>query len=230
LCCEALGLSKEKDENDYSIKTLIGDTIKVIEYIVKKFPGKSVAIIGHSMGGAVAAKTVKEIFDKPTEHALAKAVVRALSVIDVAEGSAMKALKSMDEIIASKPKAFHSEEEAIIWTIKSGAVRTPESARISMPVTLIKDKGVYKWRTDLTKTREYWEGWFKGLSEDFMSAKVPKQLIIAEPDRMDTALTIGQMQGRFKLDVVTRVGHSIQEDDPKTLSKLIIAFLAAFKI
>lgn len=212
------------------MKALIEDAIKVVEHVGKKVPGKSVVVVGHSMGGAVAAKAVKAIGENPGSHGVAKAVVKGLSVIDVAEGSAMDALKSMDSIIASKPKAFHSEEEAIMWNVKSGVIKLVESARVSTPATLAKDKGVFKWRTDLAKTRPYWEGWFKGLSSNFMSAKVPRQLVVAAPERMDTELTIGHMQGRFKLDVATHVGHLIQEDDPKGLGKLLAGFLHAFKI
>eukprot|EP00826_Nyctotherus_ovalis_P047940 TRINITY_DN5596_c0_g1_i3.p1 TRINITY_DN5596_c0_g1~~TRINITY_DN5596_c0_g1_i3.p1 ORF type:complete len:153 (+),score=43.28 TRINITY_DN5596_c0_g1_i3:557-1015(+) len=141
------------------------------------------------MGGAVAAKAVKAMCENAGSPSVVKGVVRGLSIIDVAEGSAMDALKSMDSIIASKPKAFHSEEEAIMWNVKSGIIKFLESARVSTPATLTKDKGVFKWRTDLAKTRPYWEGWFKGLSNDFMSVKVPRQLVVAAPERMDTELT-----------------------------------------
>ena len=229
------GLNKEKDDDDFSIETLIKDSIKVIEYLAKKFPSKSIVVVGHSMGGAVAAKTVKTIFETPDKYTLAKSVVKAVTVIDVAEGTAMSALSSMDAVIAAKPKDFITEEEAIIWNVQSNTVRLTESARVSTPPTLfhIKESSGrerYQWKTDLTKTRPYWEGWYKGLSKDFINEKVPKQLVLAGPDRMDTELTIGQMEGKFKLDIVANVGHLIQEDDPKALSEVIEGFILGFKI
>ena len=229
------GLSKEEDEEDYSIETLVKDTIKVIQYICTKFPSSSIIVIGHSMGGAVATKAVKEVLDHPEKYSAAK-FIKALSVIDVVEGTAISALQFMDSVIDSKPKTFTSLEDAIKWTVTSGNIRFTESARVSTPVTLVEEKTTsgkvsqYRWRTELTKTRPYWEGWFRGLSKDFMNTKVPKQLILAGAERMDTELTIGHMQGKFKLDVITNVGHVIQEDNPKTLAATVARFLFAFKL
>lgn len=55
--------------------------------------------------------------------------------------------------------------------------------------------GGYMWRVDLRKTECYWEGWFNGLSKQFLSTAVPKMLILAGVDRLDKELTIAQMQG-----------------------------------
>ena len=38
--------------------TLIDDTIEVLTYIHGIYPDRSIVIVGHSMGGAIAAKTV----------------------------------------------------------------------------------------------------------------------------------------------------------------------------
>jgi protein phosphatase methylesterase 1 len=55
-------------------------------------------------------------------------------------------------------------------------------------------------------------GWFNGLSTSFLSAKVSKLLILAGTDRLDKDLTIAQMQGKFQLKVLSKCGHTIQED------------------
>lgn len=55
-------------------------------------------------------------------------------------------------------------------------------------------------------------GWFTGLSNLFLSVKVPKLLLLAGTDRLDKDLTIAQMQGKFQLVVLPAVGHVIQED------------------
>jgi protein phosphatase methylesterase 1 len=57
----------------------------------------------------------------------------------------------------------------------------------------------WRWRTDLAKTQPFWEGWFGGLSKKFLSGKGGKMLLLAGTDRLDTELTIGQMQGEFSL-------------------------------
>lgn len=48
----------------------------------------------------------------------------------------------------------------------------------------------YVWRTDLMATKDYWESWFKGLTQYFLNVRVPKQLLLAGSDRMDKELTI----------------------------------------
>ena len=50
-------------------------------------------------------------------------------------------------------------------------------------------------------------GWYEGLSEAFLGFKGPKVLMLAGTDRLDRALTIGQMQGRFQMVVLPQVAH-----------------------
>lgn len=91
-------------------------------------------------------------------------------------------------------------------------VNNSASARVSIPSQLVKHDGEYRWRVSLDKTEPYWTGWFTGISELFLATKIPKMLLLAGTDRLDTALTVGQMQGKFQLVVLPSVGHTIQED------------------
>ena len=61
--------------------------------------------------------------------------------------------------------------------------------------------------------------WFKGLTNSFLSIRVPKILMLAEKERMDKELTIAQMQGKFRATVLHNVGHYMQEDDFKACAK-----------
>lgn len=54
-------------------------------------------------------------------------------------------------------------------------------------------------------------GWFRGLSASFLAARTARFLILAGTDRLDRELTIGQMQGKFQMSVVTGVGHMLHE-------------------
>jgi len=54
---------------------------------------------------------------------------------------------------------------------------------------------VYVWRTDLAGSEKHWMGWFNGLSENFLTMPNGRLLILAGTERLDKALTIGQMQG-----------------------------------
>lgn len=93
-----------------------------------------------------------------------------------------------------------------------------------------KGAKVYVWRTDLLKTKDFWEGWFKGLSKSFLSVPLPKQLVLAGSDRMDKELTIAQMQGKFKMEVISEVGHVVQEDSPKKMAVSCKNFITTFHI
>lgn len=69
----------------------------------------------------------------------------------------------------------------------------------------------YTWRVDLSKSEQYWAGWFENLSLKFLNLTVPKLLLLASIDGLDRALTVGQMQGRFQLQVLARCGHAVHE-------------------
>lgn len=57
--------------------------------------------------------------------------------------------------------------------------------------------GKYTWRIDLRRTECHWSGWFSGLSSLFLSCHAQKLLLLASLDRLDTDLTVAQMQGDF---------------------------------
>lgn len=129
-----------------------------------------------------------------------------LSLIDIVEGSAMDALQAMQTYLSTRPKSFESVEKGVQWHLHSRTIRNRESARVSVPALLVEDNGYWKWRTDLAKTRPFWEGylliysslmvgWFKGLSGKFLNSRAGKLLLLAGTDRLDKPLMIGQMQG-----------------------------------
>lgn len=76
----------------------------------------------------------------------------------------------------------------------------------------------WRWRTDLAKTQPFWEGWFDGLSKKFLAGRGGKMLLLAGTDRLDTELTIGQMQGTYLFipslaSPVFFVGHRPPRED-----------------
>ena len=93
-----------------------------------------------------------------------------------------------------------------------------------------KGKKVYTWKTDLFKTEKFWEDWYKDLSKQFLGIKVPKALILTDTNELDTPLTVGQMQGKFKLGVIKGTGHFIMEDDPASMMEQINEFCQVFRI
>lgn len=88
-----------------------------------------------------------------------------------------------------------------------------------------KNAKKYTWRIDLSKSEKYWVGWFSGLSEKFLSLPMPKQLLLASIDGLDKALTVGQMQGKFQMQILTRCGHAVHEDRPHEVAEVVSGYL-----
>ncbi|GEM10222.1 hypothetical protein Rt10032_c10g4239 [Rhodotorula toruloides] len=187
----------------------------------------SLVLVGHSMGGAVVADACNRIQQDVAD-------VTGVAVVDVVEGTAIEALPSMSTLIASHPKSFDSQEDAIAWHVHSRTINNLHSARISVP-PLIKPaqpageggeeaKGPFSWRVELDKTEPYWRGWFTGLSNKFLSCRAAKLLLLAGTDRLDKDLLIGQMQGKYQLEVYPEVGHCVHEDAPERTAETLLSF------
>jgi protein phosphatase methylesterase 1 len=82
----------------------------------------------------------------------------------------------------------------------------------------------YTWRTDLRSTAPFWENWFVGLSGKFLGARGGKLLLLAGTDRLDKELMIGQMQGKYQLQVYPDAGHFIHEDLPAKTATALMDF------
>uniref|UniRef100_A0A8C9WNA9 Protein phosphatase methylesterase 1 n=1 Tax=Scleropages formosus TaxID=113540 RepID=A0A8C9WNA9_SCLFO len=93
----------------------------------------------------------------------------------------------------------------------------------------IKNVSLFTWRIELAKTERYWDGWFRGLSSLFLSCPVPKLLLLAGVDRLDKDLTIGQMQGKFQMQVLPQCGHAVHEDAPDKVAEALAVFMVRHK-
>nr|XP_022327988.1 protein phosphatase methylesterase 1-like isoform X1 [Crassostrea virginica] len=103
--------------------------------------------------------------------------------------------------------------------------KTPAS-----PTNPKEDSHHYTWRIDLGKTEPFWRGWFEGLSMKFLSCQVQKMLLLAGVDRLDKELTIGQMQGKFQMQVLPQCGHAVHEDSPERVAEVLATFLVRNKV
>lgn len=184
----------------------------------------SLILLGHSMGGTAVVHACPFLLEKHYR-------VSGVAVLDVVEGSAMEALPHMHKLLDSRPDGFASQEAAIEWHVATNTIRNLASARVSVPSLVVPAQPgdtpaghAWKWRTPLRSTSPYWRSWFSGLSEKFLAARTARLLVLAGTDRLDKTLMIGQMQGKFQMDVVPGVGHMLHEDNPERLAEIIVEF------
>jgi protein phosphatase methylesterase 1 len=99
---------------------------------------RSILIVGHSLGGAIAIRLAAR-YSSTTETAPTTVPVNIKGVvcIDVAEGTAMASLPHMAAVIAAMPQTFSSTGAAVMWHVKTGAIRSYEAAQITVPSRLI---------------------------------------------------------------------------------------------
>jgi protein phosphatase methylesterase 1 len=182
-------------DTDLSINVLSQDMADMIHLTQQKMGWPNLPemmLVGHSLGGAVVTNTAK--------LGLLGNKVLGYAVLDVVEGSAMDALKSMQSYLATRPSVFPNLDAAIDWHVRSRTLRNADSARASVPPLFLQTQtGKYVWKTNLSKTEAYWEDWFGGMSGKFLGARGAKLLILAGTDRLDKDLMIGQMQGKVNI-------------------------------
>ncbi|KAF7121929.1 hypothetical protein CNMCM5793_009483 [Aspergillus hiratsukae] len=212
-------------ELDLSLETLHQDLV----YVVRKTQAEmgweelpDLVLVGHSLGGAV-------ITDVAKKGELGSKLL-AYAVLDVVEGSAMDALQSMEKYLSTRPSRFPSLTSGIEWHTRSRTIRNRTSARVSVPSLLYKEESPsdpskpWVWRTNLSATKPFWEDWFIGLSRKFLEARGGKLLLLAGTDRLDKELMIGQMQGKYQLQVLPEAGHFVQEDMPAKTAQILVDF------
>eukprot|EP00088_Acartia_fossae_P035928 TRINITY_DN3706_c0_g1_i1.p1 TRINITY_DN3706_c0_g1~~TRINITY_DN3706_c0_g1_i1.p1 ORF type:complete len:419 (+),score=81.65 TRINITY_DN3706_c0_g1_i1:34-1290(+) len=106
---------------DMSLDALSKDVRCVADQLIQSMGLKSLVLVGHSLGGAVAVSVAKE------------GGIAGLVVIDVVEGTALESLNHMQGFLRSRPQQFRSVSHAIEWCVRSGQARNIESAKVSMP-------------------------------------------------------------------------------------------------
>ncbi|KAK2462963.1 hypothetical protein APHAL10511_005015 [Amanita phalloides] len=211
----------EPEDENLSIECLVADFCDLVQVMFPQ-PSKapSLLLVGHSMGGSVMVRAVHLLLEK-------KYRITGVVVLDVVEGSAIEALPHMHNLLNARPDGFDNIEEAVEWHISTNTIRNSNSARVSIPSIFKHVPNTFKpyqWRTPLRSTAPYWTGWFAGLSTTFLAARTARLLLLAGTDRLDRELMIGQMQGKFQMEVIPGVGHMLQEDDPTRLAEILVDF------
>jgi protein phosphatase methylesterase 1 len=224
LDCRGHGLTTCPSPIDLTLPTLASDLAFVVKATTTKLSWPTlppIILLGHSLGGAV----VTEV----AHTSLLGSSLLGYGVLDVVEGSAMDALQSMESYLSTRPRSFPSINSAIEWHTRSRTIRNTTSARVSVPALITPcdpqtTPESFVWRTDLSATKPFWENWFVGLSSKFLNSRSGKLLILAGTDRLDKELMIGQMQGKYQLQVFPDAGHFVHEDQPLKTATVVADF------
>ncbi|CAI7676012.1 unnamed protein product [Penicillium manginii] len=225
LAAAAHAESGSQIELDLSLGTLSRDLLFVIQQTQAKMGWENlpdIVLVGHSLGGAI-------ITDLAKQGGLGNKLL-AYAVLDVVEGSALDALQSMEMYLSTRPIRFVSLGSGIEWHNRSRIIRNSASARASVPSLIYEENDPtdptrpWVWRTDLTATKPFWENWFIGLSRKFLDSRGGKLLLLAGTDRLDKELIIGQMQGKYQLQVFPEAGHFLHEDQPARTAQVLVDF------
>ena len=147
--------------------------------------------------------------------------------------------------LLNRPTSFQTLRDAFRWCLGyGGSTKNVDSARISFPSQLKQQSNGSSntnsnreahhlcFRSDATSRERSHIGknGILGMSERFLSAKTSKALLLAGTDRLDTPLTIAQMQGKFQMVVFPNSGHAIQEDEPEKFTQVVHDFLARYVV
>jgi len=110
----------------------------MLEYVASRFENRTIIMLGHSMGGSIAVKTMEKI--EAMEDSQFKKAIKGLLIVDVVEGTAMEALPFMEQIVKNRPLDFPDLRSVVKYGIMSGQVKDKRSARVSMPAQVVLEK------------------------------------------------------------------------------------------
>ena len=195
-------------------------------------------LVGHSAGGAAAARAASSSFVDDG------ATFAGVAMVDATEGAGLAAIPRMEANLAAgvRPESFASERDAVAWALRAGLTRNVDAARVSVPSQLARSRlgdddasegpsssaSVFAWRTSLAATRPHWRGWFEGVSRAFLAAPCPKLLVLAGVDRLDDELVVAQMSGKFQTVLFPDAGHAVHEDEPERVADAVAAFVRRY--
>ncbi|XP_060887908.1 protein phosphatase methylesterase 1-like isoform X2 [Labrus mixtus] len=244
--------------DNFSTQSMSSDVASVIQACYGETP-PPIVLIGHGVGGAIAVYTASNMLLPTTVGLVAIDVVEgsamdALHSIQNFLKGRPKSFKSMEHAIEWSVKSgqirnLESAKVSMVGQIKRCEVEKADSLEQASPVTDVvverneepndqtyandeenaASESVYKWRIDLSKSEKYWEGWFRGTSNLFLACNLPKLLLLSGIGRLDRDLSIGQMQGKFMMQVLPPCGHAVQEDTPEKVADAVASFLFRHK-
>ncbi|KAL0223827.1 hypothetical protein P9112_003217 [Eukaryota sp. TZLM1-RC] len=209
-----------------SLQDILDDLNSIISSVSSRFPNPTkLFLLGHSLGGSVISHLSRELSCSSFD-------LRGLVCIDVCENTAIESLPFLKNYLDNRPVEFRSLKSAIKWAKSSKSINGEEALRVHVP-SLLKptDKGTLVWRASssmLLDNECYWKQWFEGSFRRFVEFSNGKLMVLANIDRLDRDATIQQMAGKFQVEVVRNVGHSVHEDAPDNVAQILQVFFERY--
>ena len=189
-------------------------------------PALPVLLLGHSLGGALAAKLAPRL----------GAGCAGLVLLDFVEGTAVPAIPAALAALAATPRALASVDEAVAWALGTGQMHSAAAARLALPFALVQQQQQQGlgWRAEASGvlgalSEALLAEWFGGASAAFMACRgLPRKLLLARLESLaDRELTVGHMQGRFQVEVLRESSHCLHMDQPLRAAQALLPFLEA---
>lgn len=246
------------DSDNLSVDTQARDAANIIKALYSEV-SPSVVLVGHSMGGAIAVHTaslklIPYLVGLVVIDVVEGSAMSALSAMQGVLRDRPKSFESLENAIEWSVRSGQIRNNDSARVSMPGQVErvattndTVNTRTMGVMDDTIDEEGdvssskeddaqvskhsqyKYVWRIDLSKTEQHWRGWFDGLSKKFLSCQAAKLLLLAGVDRLDTDLTVGQMQGKFEMHILPQVGHAVHEDSPNKVADVLSHFLVRNK-
>lgn len=115
-------------------------------------------------------------------------------------------------------------------TILSTLLRDDKISETTLRKNSMVFAGDYIWRNGVEKITFIKAMMDKSLAQKFLSIKPPKLMILTNVLHLDDELVKGQMQGKFRCDIIPIVGVYVQEDRPDDVAESIFQFCLEYKL
>jgi len=250
------GSTHTKDDHDLSMGRLVRDVINVVRAVYPSPP--PLLLAGHSLGGTlaihvaatnelpIASLAVVDVVEGTALSSLChmRGIVSSRPSSFPSPEAAVRwslkcgAMRNVESARASLPDQIvrirNQNEERTSDTEQSQSLSEEQassgSSSSNVNVQAPSSPATYTWRTDLLSSEPYWSDWFIGLSSLFLSCPMPKLLVLAGADRMDPAMMAAHMMGKLQVSIVQDVGHSVQEDKPQEMARLLMTFANRYQL
>ncbi|XP_034077017.1 protein phosphatase methylesterase 1-like isoform X1 [Gymnodraco acuticeps] len=187
------------------------DALHSIQDLLKERP-KSFKSMDHAIEWSIKSGQIKNL------ESARVSMVGQVKRCEVEEAETLEQTIPVSDVVMERNEEFYDQSYV------------DDKENVASEVNLNEGQSVYVWRINLSKSEKYWDGWFRGTSNLFLAFNLPKLLLLAGIDRLDRALTIGQMQGKFMMQVLPPCGHAVLEDKPEKVADAVASFLLRHKL